>query len=598
MNKTVNINLGGMPFQIDDEAFDKLNAYLSAVKRKFSQVQGNNEIVEDIEARIAEMFQENLNSTSRTIVSMTDVEGAIEAMGKPEEFEQGFEEEESTTTGSSNYKVGKKLFRDPDDKVLGGVLSGLSQYFGLESPTWLRVFWLAMPFLDIVFAGISTSFFLLTYVILWIAVPKAKTATQKMQMRGEPVNLENIERSVASTFDGVKKNLSENGSARNTGRDLGHVLGTIAVGVGKVLLALFLFVAGMFALGLIITFFFGAVGMGAAAPFLSANILGSGWMSWVGILGILLLLFAPLIFLIFLLLKLLFKTKINMPAIAFGTLGAFILGIILTTVTGVNLLKDFSDGSTVKETANLQPASEFYLFGNEGDNTWKSDDFTIGIDEALLRQNVELQIVSTRDSLPSLIIHKKAKGRTFETANQRASAISYSYNVDGNNLTFNEELVLNKKDLWRFQSVDAVLRIPENTVLHFDESVREVLDEAKIHGNHYHSWELVEKGSWKYENQEFFPIDVEGNRIIQEPETDQDQSEGEFDWDDENTYIDVDEDPEHVEVKLFGKEVFELDVAERHSDGKPKKLNIKIGDKKAIEVDVDEDGEVTEIDEE
>lgn len=111
------MNLGGLPFQIDEDAYDRLNAYLIAVKRKFSYMQGSDEIVEDIEARMAEMFQEHLHNSSRKIVSMKDVDLAIEAMGTPEEFEQGFMDEEDIAQernySEHNYKTGKKIIPRP-----------------------------------------------------------------------------------------------------------------------------------------------------------------------------------------------------------------------------------------------------------------------------------------------------------------------------------------------------------------------------------------------------------------------------------------------------------------------------------------------------
>lgn len=198
-----------MPFQIDVDAYNKLNAYLDAVKRRFSHIEGNDEIEEDIEARIAEMFQERLQATSRKIVSIRDVDDAIKIMGTPEEFDQ-FEAENDAYSDTNNqrstYKVGKKLYRDPDDKVFGGVISGITKYFGFENPTWARIIVAALPILDFFGTlGISTSLLILTYIILWIVIPVAKTPLQKMQMRGERINLDNIERSVNDGVDRVKK---------------------------------------------------------------------------------------------------------------------------------------------------------------------------------------------------------------------------------------------------------------------------------------------------------------------------------------------------------------------------------------------------------
>lgn len=588
------MNLGGMPFQIDDEAFEKLNAYLKAVKRKFSHVQGNEEIVEDIEARMAEMFQDNLDATATKIVSIKDVDGAIEAMGRPEEFEQGFDEDDvigGPNGSSKSYTVGKKLFRDTDDRIIGGVISGITKYFGFESPKLLRIIFVIIPFLDIFFWGAVTGTLIFIYAILWIVLPKAVSATQKMQMRGEPVNLDNIEKNFSDGYQTVKKNFNQD----STRRDLGDVLGTIVVAVGKILLAFALFVVGMIMIAIIIGLLGSALGLGIAAPFAANTILGNSWIGWTLTIGALLMLLAFPVFLISLFTKLLFKTKTNMPAIAFGTLGAFILGLILTTFSGFNLSKEFSNSSTVRETAELIPASEFYLYGSD-DSDWDDDNFTIGFDESILKENVDLKIINTKDSLPSLIIKKKARGRTNEVAKTRAENIEYSYDIEDNSLTFSEVLGFDKKDLWRNQSVDVVLRIPVNTVVHFDESLRGVLYDAEIHGRDYYSWTLIEKGSWKYLNKEFLPIDEEGNPIDEEIEDISSDDSKEFRWEDGNTYIEVDEESDQVDIQLFGKEVFKLDVTERDIEGEPKRVEIKVGEKDPIQIEIDEEGEIVEID--
>jgi len=591
------MNLGGMPFQIDDEAYEKLNAYLSAVKRKFSHVQGSEEIVEDIEARMAEMFQDNLDATSGKIVSIKAVDGAIEAMGRPEEFEQGFEDDDYTSEriaeDSKPYSVGKKLYRDPNDKVLGGVISGLSQYFGLESPTFIRIIWAALPVLDIFMGGISTSLVLLTYVVLWIAVPKALTATQKMQMRGEPVNLDNIHRSF--TGEEVKKKDRPEGRSREVGRGFVEILRAIIKGFGKLLLVFGLSIASIVVIVLILALIFGALGSGIAIPSITTSVLGNNWMSWFIAIGIILMLIALPIFLICLFSKLLFKTKTNMPAIAFGTLGAFLLGFIFTTVSGFSLSKEFSNSSIIRETTTLQPSSDLYLhLPDMFTQLNQDDDFFFGIESPFtLNENVDLKVVSTNDSLPSIVIKKKATGRTPEAAKIIADNIEYAIDVKDNSLTFPRVLDYSNKDPWRNQSVDAILKIPQNTIVHFDGNLFSLLDEVKINGKDYRPGVVVGK-TWKYMDNEFVPIDDDGNPI---ENVDYDDSNGDvrFKWDEDKSIIDIDEGSENVDIRLFGKEMFKLNVTEKNEEGGAKRVSIKVGGKEAIKIEVDEDGEVIEV---
>lgn len=586
MNKTVNINLGGVPFQIDDNAFDKLNAYLNAVKRKFAAVDGKNEIVEDIEARIAEMFQEKLKSSGRKILSLADVDGAISTMGKPDEFEQGYTEADGSfsdsKSGSGSYRVGRKLYRDPDDKILGGVLSGLAKYFGFDNPTWLRVLVALLPFLDIMFLGISTGTLILVYVILWIVVPKAQTSTEKMQMRGEAVNLDNIEKSFSDGFDNVKKNLSRDPNGESFLHKIGNVFVIILKAFAKFLLIIGLICVGMILLSLIIGFLAAAFGIGTSAPFLSNSIFGNGWMSWAAIIGLLLVLLAPVIFLITLFIKLLFKTKTKMPAVALGTLGAFIIGVILSGLSIGSTIQDFRSESEVKETQNLtlNNSEDLFIFGNETTSFDWDDNFSFGFDEIGIDENVNLRILPSTDSLSTITFYKSARGKDRKIAMQRAKNIAYEFKMDGNRLEFDEYLNFDKNKLWRKQRVDVYLRVPDSTIINFDESAQGVLQNAKVAGEYYSDWQLIEGKRWKMLPDRLVRIDAEGNEII---ETEIEENDDEV------------SNQEHVEINLFGNKLLEVDVTEQDENGDAERVVVKLGGEKIVDVKVDENSERIQI---
>ena len=135
MNKTVTINLAGLLFHIDEDAFKKLQEYLTILKSAYANEQGSDEIISDIEARIAEIFQDKL-STKDQVVNTEMVEETITIMGKPEEIfatdEENTEEEKTEAGPVSNGKRKRRLYRDPDHRVLGGVSSGLASYFGID----------------------------------------------------------------------------------------------------------------------------------------------------------------------------------------------------------------------------------------------------------------------------------------------------------------------------------------------------------------------------------------------------------------------------------------------------------------------------------
>jgi phage shock protein PspC (stress-responsive transcriptional regulator) len=187
MNKVFNINLGGYPFTIDEDAYEHLSNYLRTIHNHFRDSEGYEEITSDIETRMAELFQENL--ASRPIVTLSDTKDAIAIMGTPEDFgAEPIEEEapKSSKSGKSRPKFtpGKKLYRNSEDEVVAGVCSGIASYLGVQDPLWVR-----LGFILIVLSG---GVGIPVYLILWAILPKAETASDRLAMRGEPINVSNI----------------------------------------------------------------------------------------------------------------------------------------------------------------------------------------------------------------------------------------------------------------------------------------------------------------------------------------------------------------------------------------------------------------------
>src|SRR5688572_19094921 len=139
MNKTININLGGYPFVIDEDAFETANRYLHTLGRHFGVGEGSEEIMQDIESRMGELI--NRKKGMRTIVNKLDVLEAIAILGTPEELKDiDFSEmDHKSKRESFQLKTGKRLFRDPNDKIFGGVCSGLAAYFGIHDTVWVRI---------------------------------------------------------------------------------------------------------------------------------------------------------------------------------------------------------------------------------------------------------------------------------------------------------------------------------------------------------------------------------------------------------------------------------------------------------------------------
>lgn len=215
MNKVFNINLGGYPFTIDEDAYEHLKNYLKTIHNHFRQSEGYEEITLDIESRLAELFEEKLSGRG-AIVSLSTIKDAIAIMGTPEDFgaepvEEGEPHQETVyeeyEEGKSNYRTGKRLFRNPDDEVIGGVCSGVSAYFGVEDPVWVRI-----GFVVFFFAG---GFVLPLYLILWAIMKPAETAADRLAMRGKPITASNIGKIIEEELGSVGEKLNEFGEGIN-----------------------------------------------------------------------------------------------------------------------------------------------------------------------------------------------------------------------------------------------------------------------------------------------------------------------------------------------------------------------------------------------
>ena len=183
MKKAFQISLAGTLFTIEDDAHQKLDSYLSSIKERFAHTDGRDEIMRDIEARIAEKFLE----TGKSIITLDEVDAVMKSMGSAADFQESGAEEMSAE------KKEKKLYRNPDDKIIAGVSSGIGTYLGID-PLWIRI-------LFVVLTIALNGFALLIYALLWIIIPEAKTAAQKLEMQGSPVTIETLGKNIKETVE-------------------------------------------------------------------------------------------------------------------------------------------------------------------------------------------------------------------------------------------------------------------------------------------------------------------------------------------------------------------------------------------------------------
>jgi phage shock protein PspC (stress-responsive transcriptional regulator) len=509
MNKTVNINLAGIFFHIDEDAYLKLSRYLEAIKRSFTDSQGRSEIIADIEARIAELFAERIQN-EKQVVGIKLVDEVITIMGQPEDYlvdDEIFEDEPRPKTSYSSRPT-KKLFRDTDNSYIGGVAAGLSHYFGIES-IWMRLIWLLL-------AIGSGGTFVFIYLIFWALVPEARTTAEKLTMTGDPVNISNIEKkikdgidSVSETvknvdfkkhgeklkegFDTVSDNISEtvkNVDFQKQGNRLKSSSQTFFDSIGSILMfflkiiakfiGIILIIVGISTLiSLIVALF--TVGLVDSIHFPGMDLLYVANAANIPIWLISMLLFfafaIPFFFVFYLGLKILVNNLKSIGNVAkFTLLGLWLMAIIGLVITGVKQATEHAFDAKVSttdvlniksnDTLNLKRlkfdkySSSFYSHNNE---------FKIIEDDngkSIISSDIRYIVESTTDSVASITIEKKATGRNYNVARTRAENINYNYDLSNGNLNLDAFLSTDVDNKYSEQEVVLIINLPEGTILH------------------------------------------------------------------------------------------------------------------------------------
>jgi phage shock protein PspC (stress-responsive transcriptional regulator) len=197
MRKTVSITVSGQLFHIEEQGFKKLDAYLDSIRLHFASYEDKNEIVSDIEGRIAEHFSEKVTK-AKNVISENDVDDLIAHMGTVKDFEEFEGEAQAPTTGHDDFSAPKRLYRDPDNQMIAGVASGIANYFGID-PVIVRLVFAA----SLLFWGTGV----LVYILLWIVMPEAKTTSDKVEMRGQQLTLKRIEATIRENVPAVKERI-------------------------------------------------------------------------------------------------------------------------------------------------------------------------------------------------------------------------------------------------------------------------------------------------------------------------------------------------------------------------------------------------------
>jgi phage shock protein PspC (stress-responsive transcriptional regulator) len=572
MKKVININFQGTVVPIEETSYELLKQYTDSLRNYFANEEGRDEIINDIESRISELFQERLKKGS-TCITDDDVTAIINNMGRPQDFE---EEDATGQRGSSkstkdeggnksqepNFQQaydwrGKRLYRDENHKILGGVCSGIAAYFGID-PVIVRILfiisgigfllyillWIFVPGSNMLVNGvrkrlyrnpdgkiiggvcsgigsyfdinpwIPRAFFLIPfisfifrwghvgpftfphflsfsyspgtiiiYIILWLVIPEATTTSEKLEMKGEKVDLNSIKNSVVEEMKGVKERVSKLGKenfnqAKQKGEEMGKemqfaakrssgVLGNIIVTIFKIFAY---FVLGCIALALIIALFSLAIVSIGLFP-LKNFVLTDGWQSVLAWGTLIFFIAVPVIGIITFIIRRIARIKSNNRMMRASFIGLWILGWFCFITLTASVSTDFRRTSSAnEEKINLSnPAVkglEVNSFTNSRYNrinSWlRFEPFANFDDDTAYIGNVRIKIEKSPTDSFQVGVIKMCNGNTRRNADTLASLINFKIVQEDSLLFADRAIAINTTDKFRNQSVIVIIYVPLN----------------------------------------------------------------------------------------------------------------------------------------
>lgn len=440
MDKIISINLGGFSIKIDEDAYESLKRYINLIERKYSETENGKEIINDIEARIAELLLENLKG--KVASNLADVEFIIKNMGNPDEFDQSNENQQSKEQKHYSEEIPKRFYRDSDDKMLGGVCSGISKYFDID-PTIVRIIWICL----VMFFGTG----ILVYLILWLIVPEAVTTAQKLEMNGKAPTMENIINKVKSEAENVGKNIK----SQNIGKKLNDIFKSIS----PVFVVFFKAIAVFF--GIILLVFFsllivslvsgtGSIVVNSSGIFSRQipNVFDASWefLSVKVLVG--LFIGIPLFNIITMLLKFAFNSDVNYRPVRRVLSIIWFFTIPLLIYFAYLGIKNFKNLETnTRETTEIISSNLLIKSVIENEEYYGTTSY---------------KIENSNDSFIHIIIKETASGENKNKALLNASKIGAAYEFSNNTLTLKKSDYYQKTGIFRRQKTEFLILVPNN----------------------------------------------------------------------------------------------------------------------------------------
>lgn len=602
MKKIININLNGRVIPIEDTAYEKLQAYIESLRKYFAKEESRDEIINDIESRIAELLHEKVRKGAGSITD-ADIDEVATSMGRPEDFEAEDATENATThsaqqeqSNKQQYSYsekktkgrlyrdtgdkfiggvcsgiaaylnvdpaivrilfaiitfggfglgflayiilwivlpakdidgysGKRFFRNPDDKVIGGVAGGLAAYFNKSSNT-IRLIFAAPLVLSVIFSmledfdffpnivfGSMTGTFILAYVVLWIVLPEARTPYEKMEMRGEKVDVNTIRQNVKEGAENIKEKMkgwtdevkesAQNFSSkakefsRTRGKEFGREIGETARrtgsglghAIGVLFKVFFLFIAGTIAFGLFVglmALLFSGVIWWPINDFLWSSKLQQAY-AWGTLIFFLIV---PLIAFITWLIRRVTRVRSRNSYLGwtFGflwTIGWISLILLITSVGKDTRYKNEKREEIVttqpQKDRMLVTVSQLELEYSGGfmwmDESWEGFDLK---NDTLRLSTVNVVVKASSDQQYHVFINKRSNGKTEEEAFSRAEKIQYSVQSRDSILDLSSGYAIDKESKFRWQQVEVEIQVPVGKKIYFDESVPEKLNPMNV----------------------------------------------------------------------------------------------------------------------
>lgn len=491
MKKTFNINIGNSIIHIEEDGYELLTNYLIEVKQHFGKSADDFEIVSDIENRIAEMFLEILEAQQKPVIELADVQVVIGLMGSVKDFDLENDEEEPAASynqaGPSPFTE-RKIYRDTDEAMVAGVCSGLSHYLKMDVSI-LRV----IAVLTVLMAGSG----FIAYLILWIAIPKAISRSEKMAMKGEAVNLQGFKRNFEEELSTLKDNLQNATEhlqplVKRSGTFIGEfveVLGGFLQGAGK---TIFKFIAVIIVITGSLMFLSSLICLAAVLGLWDSSVSQVFPLSIVDESYFRTFAFAafitvaiPMVALILFSVRIAFNSKAISKTFSYGLLLVWLAGLSVGIYFVAKISYEFKEEAEFTQMVPLKTFPVYHLAIDQSRFFTKEDSLRYQLNSAAYAgkiiqngnrndnpfespRNVSLRIEKSENNVPSLTESYRSEGIDFERALNYAKNISYDFSQKDSVLRFSTAIHLKMNENWRDQRVGLVLRLPVGTKLKID----------------------------------------------------------------------------------------------------------------------------------